>query len=383
MEKPKIIAMIPARLGSKRVPKKGLRLLVGKPLIAYAIDAAKASMVFDTIYVNSEADIFGELAHEYGVEFYKRPEHLASDTTTNDPFVRDFMEHISGDILIQLLPTSPLITPEEIRGFVGTMLQGSDDTLVSIVNHQIACLFDGRPLNFSIHDPHKSSQTMVPVQSYATVLMGWRYQNFLENFRRFGGAYHGSDGKVGYYPLKGLSTIDIDNEDDVALAEVALEYRSRGSDTALPQYYEPTTPRVERVEVDVPEILKKDGVMISDFSHENTPLSSIPHIVAEMPKDQSWCRRMVNTENNSATLIAQMPGHGNRLHYHPNWNEWWYIVQGQWQWEIEGENYIVKQGDFVFIEKGKRHRVTAIGDGPAIRLAVSRADVPHIYPETP
>jgi quercetin dioxygenase-like cupin family protein len=75
-----------------------------------------------------------------------------------------------------------------------------------------------------------------------------------------------------------------------------------------------------------------------------------------------------------------LPGEGNRLHYHPDWNEWWYIIEGQWQWEIEGEKIIVKKGDVVFIPKGRKHRIEAIGDTPAIRLAVSRADVAHVYP---
>lgn len=75
-----------------------------------------------------------------------------------------------------------------------------------------------------------------------------------------------------------------------------------------------------------------------------------------------------------------MPGEGNRLHYHPNWNEWWYIVKGKWEWDIEGEKTIVKKGDLVFIGKGQKHKITAIGHEMAIRLAVSRADVEHVYP---
>ena len=76
-----------------------------------------------------------------------------------------------------------------------------------------------------------------------------------------------------------------------------------------------------------------------------------------------------------------MPGEGNRRHYHPDWNEWWYIVKGQWQWEINGEKYIVKKDDFVFIPKGVVHKITAAGEGQSIRLAISRDDVIHTYPE--
>jgi quercetin dioxygenase-like cupin family protein len=135
----------------------------------------------------------------------------------------------------------------------------------------------------------------------------------------------------------------------------------------------------EVIEVHVPTILKKDGVMNSNFENENSPLSNITEIIKSHDNSISWCYRLVNTENNSATLISQLPGEGNRLHYHPDWNEWWYIIKGQWKWEIEGKEFIVKKDDIVFIEKGKIHKITAIGDEPAIRLAVSRADVPHIY----
>lgn len=377
----KVIVMIPARLGSQRIPKKNLRLLNGKPLIAYSIESAKESGVFDEIYVNSEADILGDLAKEYGVRFHKRPAELASDATINDEFVADFINNVSGDILVQLLPTSPMITPEEVRGFVRHAVEGNYDTLVSVEDHQIACVYEGRPVNFKLTEPHKSSQTMVPVRSYATVLMAWTYKSFLENMQKHGCAYHGGTGKVGYYVLKGLSTIDIDNEEDFELAEVALQYRNSRQKHEK-KYYESKKIKQhrEREEVDVPRILKKDGVFHSDFEHENQPLVNLEEIIASRDNTQSWCYRLVNTENNSATLISQLPGEGNRLHYHPNWNEWWYIVEGMWKWEVEGEEYIVKKGDVVLIEKDKLHRVTAIGDTPAVRLAVSRDRVPHVYP---
>ena len=78
-------------------------------------------------------------------------------------------------------------------------------------------------------------------------------------------------------------------------------------------------------------------------------------------------------------MICQLPGEGNRRHYHPSWNEWWYIVDGEWKWDIEDDSIIVKKGDVVFIEKGKSHQIHAVGDKPAIRLAVSREDVAHVY----
>ena len=373
----KVIAMIPARLGSQRVSRKNLRLINGKPLISYVVESAKKADCFDEIYINSEADIFGEIASNLGVKFYKRNPDLASNTSINDEFAIDFINNTDGDILIQLLPTSPLITDEEILRFVKEMLRSKFDTLISVNNHQIAAIYNNQPINFELMEPHRSSQEMIPIQSYATVLMGWAYKKFKENMKKFGFAYHGADGKTGYFPISGLSTIDIDNEEDFALAEVALTYRQQKSNK-VPEYFQGFGVNL-RSESDVQTILKKDGVIQWDFANENQPINSLKNIIGSKDMSQSWSHRIINTENNSATLISQLPGEGNRLHYHPDWNEWWYIVDGEWEWLIDERKVVVKKGDIVFIEKGKWHKITAIGDRPAIRLAVSKDKVPHIY----
>lgn len=377
----KIVAMIPARIGSKRVPKKNLRLLNGKPLISYSIEAALASAAFDEIYINSDSEIFSEIAEYHGVKFYKRPKSLGSDETINDEFAHDFIKNISGDILVQLLPTSPLITSKEICEFARTMLDHQYDTLVSVENKQIACLYEGKPINFSSLEPHKSSQTMIPVQAYATVLMAWTYSSFLKNMKKYGFAYHGANGRIGYYELKGLATIDVDHEEDFQIVEIALRYRDNQADHRK-EYYESSMAIRERAEVDVMEILNRDGVANNDFQTENQHLVNLDTIIANKQNGRSWSYRIINTENNSATLIAQLPGEGNRLHYHPDWNEWWYIVDGEWKWEIENKEFLVKKGDLVFIEKNKKHRITAMGQKPAIRLAVSRDRVAHVYSES-
>jgi len=233
----KIIAYIPARMGSQRVPKKNIRLIGGKPLIAWAIEAGKAAGVFDEIYVNSEAEILHRVAQDYGVKFYKRPEHLSSHTAVNDDFALDFIKNNPADIVVQLLPTTPLITAREIKEFVTMMTEGDYDTLVSVVNHQIASVYQGKGINFTPMEKHKSSQHMVPLQSYASVLMAWKTAKFLEHDRKYGFAYHGADGKTGYFALKGLSTIDIDHEEDFNLAEIALAYRNQMKTNEV-KYYE-------------------------------------------------------------------------------------------------------------------------------------------------
>lgn len=134
-------------------------------------------------------------------------------------------------------------------------------------------------------------------------------------------------------------------------------------------------------DADVPRILKKDGVSKSFFEGANQEITSIPSLIEKYGRDESWSHTLVDTESNSATLIGQMPGEGNRRHYHHDWNEWWYIVEGEWIWEIEGNPKTIKAGELVFIEKNKKHKITAAGNKMAVRIAVSRYDVDHVYDE--
>ena len=70
------IAIIPARIGSQRLKWKNLILIKGKPLIYYAVKAAKESKKFDKIFINSDSIIFNEIAKRYNVDFFLRPNKL-------------------------------------------------------------------------------------------------------------------------------------------------------------------------------------------------------------------------------------------------------------------------------------------------------------------
>jgi CMP-N,N'-diacetyllegionaminic acid synthase len=374
----KVVAMIPARMGSKRIPKKNLRFLGGKPLVAHVIETAVQANIFDEIFLNSEDPIFEEIAKQNNIEFYKRDPELASDSANNDVFLEDFCKNSDADVVVQILPTSPFLTVQEILDFVQKMKTDKYDTLVSVHDHQIATVFQGEGVNFKRDEPHIPSQDMQPVSSYATVLMAWNREDFLHNMTDFGFGYHGVRGRVGYFSLAGFSTLDIDNEEEFRLAEAVFQYLSSNTQQQAPEYYE-SKKMTYHSEADVPSILKIDGIHNSEFGEENRPLVNIAELISSKNNLESWCHRLVNTESNSATLISQLPGEGNRLHFHPEWNEWWYIVDGSWIWEIEGKQTLVNKGDFVFMPKNKWHKITATGDKPAIRLAVSRADVAHVY----
>jgi CMP-N-acetylneuraminic acid synthetase len=232
----KVIVMIPARIGSKRVPKKNLRLIDGKPLISYIIETIKKVGIFDEIYLNADDLIFQDIADDYGIKFYHRDKKYSTDQSTNDEFALDFMENINGDILLQILPTSPLIEVDEIRNFIDYMFNNKLETLISVEHKQIASVYNDKCLNFNKYKKNPPSQEMIPVMAYATVLMGWEYNSFKNNMKKYGCAYHGGDSKIDYYQVKGLSTIDIDNEEDFLLAESIILSKKYQKENKI-QYY--------------------------------------------------------------------------------------------------------------------------------------------------
>jgi len=99
-------------------------------------------------------------------------------------------------------------------------------------------------------------------------------------------------------------------------------------------------------------------------------------------KDQQgpppWGVRVAITDHVVGTLICQAPGHPNDRHYHIR-DEWWIVLEGEIDWEIEGEPERVhaRAGDFIFVPKGKFHHIHVVGDRPAIRLAISFPGEPH------
>ena len=119
--KPRSVALIPARGGSKRVPRKNVRPLSGHPLIAYSIAAARESGVFDAIMVSTDDAETAKIAVKYGAEVpFMRPGEFATDTSPDIEWVVDVLERLETegrpfDCFSILRPTNPFRTAETIR----------------------------------------------------------------------------------------------------------------------------------------------------------------------------------------------------------------------------------------------------------------------------
>ena len=111
-----IVAIIPARAGSKGLKNKNIIDLCGKPLMAYAIEAALKSEVFSRVIVSTDSERYAEIAKDYGAEVMMRDEELASDTATTYMVVENILKKLGDmDYFVLLQPTSPLRNEEHIR----------------------------------------------------------------------------------------------------------------------------------------------------------------------------------------------------------------------------------------------------------------------------
>jgi len=134
------IAVIPARGGSKRIPRKNIRPFAGKPLIAYAIDAARLSGVFDLVLVSTDDDEIAEIARQYGASVpFRRPVELSDDTTSTTPVVQHAIRRLAEDGRVAshvccIYPGVPLLNPQDIaRAYDQLMAAGGEGYCFPVV----------------------------------------------------------------------------------------------------------------------------------------------------------------------------------------------------------------------------------------------------------
>jgi CMP-N-acetylneuraminic acid synthetase len=137
----KVLAVIPARGGSKGVPRKNIRLVCGKPLIAYTIETALATQhLFHRVIASTDDEEIADVARRYGAQVpFTRPADLAGDRVPMLPVLQhavrfvEAQDQIRLDWVFLLQPTAPLRTPEDIETAIGLARAGGCDSVISVV----------------------------------------------------------------------------------------------------------------------------------------------------------------------------------------------------------------------------------------------------------
>lgn len=132
-----IACIIPARGGSKRIPRKNIAEFCGKPLIAWSIECAKASQYIKRVYVSSEDEEILKISTKYGAIAIKRPQELAMDlTSTEDTLVHALNHMDSPDVVVFLQATSPVREAVDIDDAITQFLAMGVNSLFSISTSQ-------------------------------------------------------------------------------------------------------------------------------------------------------------------------------------------------------------------------------------------------------
>lgn len=219
----KFVAMIPARMGSKRIPKKNIRFMGDKPLIKYPIDLALESGCFESVWLNSEDERLGKIAVTFGAEYHRRPPELSTDTATNRDFTYEFLKHHECDYVIMMNPTSPLLRMETLINFLKYVDEGNYDTILSVTSMKEEVIYKGEPLNFSYLEKI-NSQMLEPIESICWALTAWKRNSFIEMQEKGINPVFG--GKIGRFIIPKDESCDLDTMEDWRVAEGMLMART-------------------------------------------------------------------------------------------------------------------------------------------------------------
>lgn len=216
----RIVAHIPARLGSQRVTGKNLKNLNGRPLISYAIEAVKKATEIEEFFVNTESKKIAEVAQSYGAKVYLRKPELASDVVTQDAINYDFALAHKCDAFALLNPVNPLITSKDIDEAVRQFSRENCDSMISVSQIQLHAFVGKKAVNFDVDKKLPRTQDISPVTVCNWAFNIWKRDEFLRHYEKNG--YCVFLGKVGYFELPTKKAVKISTEEDFILAEALI-----------------------------------------------------------------------------------------------------------------------------------------------------------------
>jgi len=221
----KILAIIPARGGSKRIPKKNVRFLFGKPLIAYTIEYALKSQLIDKVVVSTDDEEIMKISKDYGAGIIKRPKEIAGDEASVQLAIEHTLDYLAEnenykpDAVVLLQPTSPLRNNLHIDEAISKFLEDKYDSLLSV------CPFptflwkakdnNAVPVNYDFRNRPRTQDKEPDFKETGAI-----YVTSCDIITK---EHNVLGGKIGLYVISEQDSIDIDSEDDFSLCENILQ----------------------------------------------------------------------------------------------------------------------------------------------------------------
>jgi len=217
--KTKVVALIPARGGSKSIPLKNIKLFCGKPLIYWGLFAAEHAALIDEVYLATESDEIRRVAEGFGfskVRVIPRGPETITDTASTESVMLEFARQHEFDHIVLVQATSPLIKPEELDGGLEKYFSEKYDSLLSLVPQKrfIWELVNGqdvRAVNYDIFKrPRRQDFNELLVENGSFYITSKK--RLLETGNRL-------SGRIGFYAQPACTYHELDEVDDWSLLE--------------------------------------------------------------------------------------------------------------------------------------------------------------------
>lgn len=258
-----ILAVIPARGGSKGIPRKNIRPLAGRPLIAWTLAAARASRHITRLVVSTDDAEIAAVAQQWGAEVVWRPAEISGDLASSESALLHVLDHLRAtegyvpDLLVFLQCTSPLTIAEDIDGTVDALLRGSADAALAVTPfHYFLWRADADGTAGGInHDPRVRlmRQQREPQYKETGAVYVMRVPGFLQAKHRF-------FGRTVMHVMPGERVQELDDPVDFEVAEVLL--RAQQEERA-----HPASPSPERSGAAGPDLCKAKDQTRGRSSH--------------------------------------------------------------------------------------------------------------------
>lgn len=232
-----VAAIIPARGGSKGIPRKNIRPLAGKPLLAWTVEAALAAKLINRVLVSTDDLEIAQVARDYGADVLMRPAELATDTASSEAALLHALTTLADnegyhpDILVFLQCTAPLTTPDDIDGTIRLVQREAYDSAVTMIPYHYFLWRDrGEGMMTGIN--HESTrrlrrQEREPEFQEVGAVYVMRTAGFLAHRFRF-------FGRIGKYVVPPLRAFEIDEPTDWMVAEALMVGTGRVTAVTIP-----------------------------------------------------------------------------------------------------------------------------------------------------
>lgn len=218
-----IIAIIPARGGSKGIPRKNIQPVGGKPLLAYSIEQALHTPQIERVYVSTDDDEIAHIARQYGAAVIQRPAGISGDTATSESALVHALDTIdvAVELVVFLQATSPLRQPDDIKNAIDQLQAEAADSLFSAyVQHGFLWRIAASEIvsvSYDYRDRRRRQELATDVIENGSIYV-FKPEILRHHNNRLGG-------KITAYLMHPLDSFQVDEPSDVQTIEALLQIR--------------------------------------------------------------------------------------------------------------------------------------------------------------